>query len=220
MSMEHAWIPDMIQELDDRLQMIGVGVDPRNRFGIVGFGDDCANELAIARVLMSPTNQILVTSDNISAFTGNLSTGGRREDGYNAIRTAIESYEFRDSAVRQFILITDEDRDRLDVNLTRDIILQMLQDEGIVLNTVVSEEYSGNSFLRGLGIDSKANAYIFDPSAKSFFRVIPNSGSPIQDSAHGTTNYDYSQIALDLDGATWDISQLRQGRLAIVFLFL
>ena len=210
MSMEHAWIPEMIKELDSTLQLIGVGVNPRNRFGIVGFGDDCTNELAFARVLMSPTNQIFVTSDNITDFTENLSVGGRKEDGYSAIRTALESYEFRDTAARQFILITDEDRDRLDVNITREQIIEMLQDKGIVLNAVVSEEYAGNS-LRGLGIDSEASAFIYDPSAKSLFRSIPNSGSPIQDSAQGATNSDYSQLALDLGGATWDISQLRQG---------
>ena len=210
MSMEHAWIPEMIQDLDSALQLIGVGVNPRNQFGIVGFGNDCTDELAFARVLMSSTNQIFFTSDNISDFTENLSVGGRNEDGYSAINAALESYQFRDTAARQFILITDEDRDRLDVNLTRDRIIEMLQDKGIVLNAVVSEEYSGNS-LRGLGIDSKASAFIFDPSAKSFFRIIPNSGSPIQDSAYGDTNSDYSQLALDLGGATWDISQLQQG---------
>ena len=152
---------------------------------------------------------MFTTSDNITDFTLNLTIGGRSEDGYSAIRTALDSYEFRDVA-RQFILITDEDRDPLDVNLTRDTIMNLLKDESVILNVVVSEEYSASG-VRALGIDSAGSAFVFDPSAQTMFRTVARSGLPIPDSAHGTTSTDYSQLALNLNGATWDISQLRQG---------
>lgn len=210
MSIEHTWIPQMIRELDNTLRLLGIGMDPRNQFGIVGFGDDCTSELASARVLTLPSNQIFVTSDSIKNFTESLSVGGQKEDGYSAIRTALKSYKLRDTAARQFILITDEDRDPLLVNITRDTIFAELQKEGLILNAVVSEEYTANN-LRGFGIDKQANTFIFDPSAKSLFRTIPGLGSPIPNSAHGNTNSDYSQLALELSGATWDISLLRQG---------
>lgn len=209
MSMEHAWIPDMIKELDNSLQRVGIGESTRNYFGVVGFGDDCTIGQSLARVL-THSEQMFVTADNISEFTMSLSVGGRQEDGYTALQTAVESYQFRDGA-RLFILITDEDRDVLDSNITRADIFELLRNQGIILNAVVNEEYSGNSY-RGLGIDSQANAFLYDPSARSSFRIIPGSGSAIEDSAHGTTNTDYTQLALDLNGASWDINQLRQGR--------
>ena len=210
MSMEHAWIPAMIEQLDSNLQTIGIGVSPRNFFGVVGFGDDCNNELGQARVLTTSTEQPFVTADNISHFTMNLSVGGRREDGYSAIQTAIESYQFRDGA-KLFILITDEDRDVLNANLTRTNTVESLQNEGVVLNAIISEEYQFGEGFRSLGVDSKNNTFIYDPTARSLFRAVFNNGSPIPDSAHGTTNADYTQLALELEGAAWDISQLRQG---------
>ena len=210
MSMEHAWIPTMIEQLDSSLQAIGIGVSPRNYFGIVGFGDDCTDDLSQARVLTTSTEQPFVTADNISHFTMNLSVGGRREDGYSAIQKAIQSYQFRDGS-KLFILITDEDRDVLNTNLTRTNTIELLQKEAIVLNAVISEEYQFEEGFRSLGVDSKNNTFIFDPTARSLFRTLINNGSPIPDSAHGTTNADYTQLALELEGAAWDISQLRQG---------
>ncbi len=209
MSMEHLWLPTMIKELDSALQSIGVGIIQRNYFGVVGFGDDCNDELIFARVMATSSDELFVTADNITDFTTKLSVNGKQEDGYSALSTAVESYQFRHGA-RLFILITDEDRDVLDSNITRNGIIELLNNKGIILNTVVSEEFSGTMY-RGLGIDYNRNLFLFDPSARSLFRIVRSAGFPIPDSAHGTTNFDYTQLALRLNGAVWDIGQLRQG---------
>ena len=59
MEMEHAWITNMISELDESLKDVGVGVNPRNRFGLVGFGDDCSDGLVLGRVLLTSDNQFV-----------------------------------------------------------------------------------------------------------------------------------------------------------------
>lgn len=209
--MEHAWISNMTKRLDESLMKLSIGVNPRNHFGIVGFGDDCSEDFALGRILLSSSNLTFTTSENITDFTQDLKTGGRTEDGYSAIKTALNGYEFRNFA-KQFILITDEDRDELLENLTKQTVKTMLMDKEALLNVAVSEEFSGNQ-LRALGIDSAGNAFVYDPTANSLFRVINNSGMPIQDSAHGTTSEDYTQLALQLGGAAWDLSLLRQGKL-------
>lgn len=207
---EHAWISMMTQFLDQGLRDVDIGVEPRNKFGVVGFGDDCNEGNVFGRVLLSSTQEIFTTADNVSDFTENLNVGGRKEDGYSAISVALESYPFRNVA-RQFILISDEDRDILAENLTRAGVRSLLEDAGILLNAVINEEFQGAIDARALGVDGTGNAYVYDPSIRNSFRVLEGSGTSVPDSAYGTTSTDYSQLALDLGGAAWDLNQLRQG---------
>ena len=208
--MEHAWIANMTQRLDEALMSVNIGVNPQNRFGIVGFGSDCGiGELLLGRVVANSDDQVFTTAEGIEEFTFSLNTSGRREDGYSGIKTALDSYEFRDVA-RQFILITDEDRDDVRQDLTRESIQDMLVGAQTLLNVAVSEEFIADN-LRALGIGSNGNAYIYDPSASSLYRTIRGVGMPIADSAHGSTNRDYTQLALDIGGGAWDLSQLRTG---------
>lgn len=209
MAEEHAWLSTMIPQLDQALKEVDVGVDLVNRFGVVGFGDDCNEDNVFGRVLLSSSQNQFAPASNITDFTGMLNIGGRMEDGYSAIAIALDTYSFRDVA-RQFILITDEDRDVVDQNLTRNSVRAMLEDAGIMLNAVINEEFQGEE-LRALGIDGSRNAYVYDPSIRTSFRVLEGLGAPVQDSAFGSTNADYTQLALDLNGAAWDLSQLRQG---------
>lgn len=209
MTEEHAWITMMTELLDQALRDVDVGVEPRNRFGVVGFGDDCNEGNAEGRVLLSSVQEQFAFADNITDFTRDLNIGGREEDGYSAIGVALDSYIFRDVA-RQFILITDEDRDTIAQNLTREGVQALLEDAGIQLNAAISEEFEGDG-LRALGIDGQGNAYVYDPSIRNSFEVLEGSGMSVVDSAYGSTNTDYTQLALELGGAAWDLSQLRQG---------
>lgn len=206
---EHAWIPSMTTLLDQALRAVDVGVEPRNRFGVLGFGDDCNEENIFGRILLSSVQEQFAFADNITDFTGGLNVGGRQEDGYSAIDIALESYDFRDVA-KQFILITDEDRDVVAEHLTRDSVQTLLEDVGILLNAAISEEFEGDG-LRALGIDGQGNAYVYDPSIRALFEVLEGSGASVPDSAYGSTSTDYTQLALELGGAAWDLSQLRQG---------
>lgn len=209
MSEEHAWISMMSELLDQALREVDVGVSARNQFGVVGFGDDCNGDNVFGRVLLSSSQEQFAFADNITDFTGSLNVGGRQEDGYSAINIALDSYNFRDVA-KQFILITDEDRDIVAENLTRDGVRSLLEDAGIQLNAAISEEFQGDAS-RALGIDGQGNAYVYDPSIRSLFAILEGSGMSIPDSAYGSTSTDYTQLALELGGAAWDLSQLRQG---------
>lgn len=209
MAEEHAWIPTMTQLLDQALMEVDVGTNPRNRFGVIGFGDDCNEDNVFGRVVLSIDQEQFAFADNITDFTRDLNVGGRKEDGYSAIGIALDSYSFRDVA-KQFILITDEDRDIVAENLTRDGVRALLEEAGAQLNTAISEEFEGENS-RALGIDGNRNAYVYDPSIRSLFRLLEGSGAPIEDSGHGSTSTDYTQLALELGGAAWDLSQLRQG---------
>ena len=210
MADELAWIPGMAQLLDQSLILAGIGATEQNKFGVVGFGDGCdSSDSALGRVLVNDMQQMLTCAGNISGLIQNLKLGGRDEDGYSAMETALNGYAFRNAA-KQFILITDEDRDVLSVNLTRDRIKTMLGDSDVQLNVVVSEQFLAGG-LRALGVDGNMNAYLYDPSILSLFTVEEGSGISLENGAYGSTNIDYTSLAWELQGAAWDLSQLRQG---------
>ena len=208
MTMEHSWIPEMIEQLDNALMNVGIGVNPRNRFGLIGFGDDCSNNSTFEGAFLTDESNTYVLADRIIEFTQRLQTGGKYEDGYRAIASAFKQYTFGDRT-NQFILISDEDRDALS-NITRDDVESMLIDNDVVLNVVVSEEFTGDE-VRAFGIDADGTAYIYDPSSGVLFRSVDYFGSPIKDSAHGSTDEDYTQLAFRVKGASWDIGLLQQG---------
>lgn len=214
MAVGHQWIPQMVAQLDTALIEAGIGVNPRNRFGITGFGDECSSDRSIGRVLLSEENDVYVVAENVAKLTQKLNVRGRYEDGYGAIATALTQYTFRGRA-KHFILISNEDRDILS-NITRDDIEVMLRIKNVILNVVVNQEFAVDG-VRAFGIDGDGTAYIYDPSFDSLFRTVDEIAVPVQDSAHGSTDYDYTQLAFLLNGSSWDLSLLQKGKCWIVF---
>lgn len=210
MIMQHSWIPEMIKQLDNALVNVGIGVDPRNNFGVIGFGDDCTTEATANQAFLTNESVTYVPADRIAELTQGLQTGGKYEDGYRAIASAFEQYTFGDRT-SLFILISDEDRDAIS-NITRGEIESMLAANEVVLNVVVSEEFTADG-AQAFGIDAEGTAFVYDPSSDVLFRNIDNFGVPVNDSGHGSTNADYTQLALQAKGGSWNIGLLSQGRL-------
>lgn len=181
-----------------------------NRFGLVGFGGDCSDGLGLGRVLAGVGGRRFSFATNFTELSEGLTTSGRREDGYSGIYTAFQSYQFREEAAKQFILITDEDRDSVDQNITRNMIETKLLDQGILLNVAVNQGFSAGA-LRALGIDSRDGGYLYDPSSHTVFSLVEGEGKVVKDSGHGTTLQDYTQLALDTGGGAWDLNALRLG---------
>ena len=199
-------------------QEVNVGRAVSNRFGLVGFGGDCADGVGLGRVVGGVDGQQFSFASNFTELSDGLTTSGRKEDGYSAIYTALQSYQLRVGSAKQFILITDEDRDVVDNSLTQESIKSALLDESIMLNVVVNEMFSGGGDLRALGIDSRGGGYIYDPSSPSMFRIMEGEGDAVKDSGHGNTHDDYTQLALETGGGAWDLSILRIGRQWLHFL--
>ena len=183
-----------------------------NRFGLVGFGGDCSDGLGLGRVLGGVGGQEFSFASNFTELSEGLTTSGQKEDGYSGIYTALQSYAFRDEVAKQFILITDEDRDPVDANVTRAAIRSALLEQGILLNVAVNQQFTGGGGgFRALGIDSLGRGYIYDPSSQSTYRVVEGEGEAVGDSGHGNTDIDYTQLALETGGGAWDLNTLRLG---------
>ena len=215
MTMQHLWIPEMVNHLDNALMKVGIGVNPRNQFGVFGFGDDCNSVTGFGKAFLNQRSDVYVLSENISKLTEQLNIGGKFEDGYGSIISAFQQYTFRDGT-KHMILISDEDRDTL-LNVTRDDVELMLKANNIMLDVVVNQEFAAGD-IRAFGINGCQTAYVYDPSSDLLFRAIAHVGAPIEDSGHGSTNEDYTQLAFTSNGGSWDLSLLQQGMLITILI--
>ena len=203
MSMEHMWIRNMARELEETLNNLNIGVGLVNQFGVAGFASSNTG-LTLGRVVLPR----LVNISEIDSLIDQLMVNGRMEDGYAVIQFASNNYNM-DRRARQFILISDENRDVLNSSLSRGSILDLLRRSRTKLNVAVSEQFEAGN-LRALGIDDSMNAYIFDPLSPSLLRRRPN-GAPFVESAFKTTHEDYTELALMVNSGAWDLSLLRNG---------
>ncbi len=204
MAGEQSWIQQVIPALESAFQAAGFGSGTdANRYGLVGFGGGGSGNLG--RTLTANGNQLFGAAD-FSTAASNLVTSGGFEDGYSAIDYTFNNYNFRSEAVKNFILVTDEDRDNGNNALTSQNILNRLQNSGTLLNAVVDATFRDRNGTRALGIDSKGSAYLADGSGG-----FTKSAGGTAISGFGTTIPDYVDVALATNGAAWDLNQLRQG---------
>jgi len=198
MAGEHAWLEDVVTSLDSQLNFANV---TNNRFAVIGFGGRTGH---LEGHVHQDFNSALTTS---SAFAS-LLTNGATEDGYSGIDSAF-SLSFRGDAAANIILVTDEDRDILSGStLTKDNILDRFLTKKTLLNAVVNSRFTDGALSPALGIDAKGNAYTADGSGGFTKATGGNSGS-----SSGTTESDYVDLAIQTQGAAWDLSQLREGGL-------
>ena len=205
MAAEHDWIKGVVLQLDPLLQAQGVGAGNRpNKFALVGFAAPVEEQIA-GRLLTD-----LTTPQGFVAAVSGLSLDGSYEDGYSGIQYALDHASLRSNTSRILVLVTDEDRSVLDPTLMNDIILQRLQDESVVLNVVVNQGFLyGSSF--ALGVSEGNIAYIYDDTRTSLYSANRGGIQYPRYYGYGNTLHDYVDLAFQLNGAAWDINQLRLG---------
>lgn len=208
MSGEQAWIKPTITTLDTKL--VTEGLTPNN-YGSVGFavggGPGGTRYFNVPAPGTSNTVGGLTnpfgTAANYQTLT--YSTGGSVEDGWAAI-TAANQYTFRNNAARNYILVTDEDRDASQAGLTYAGVLASMTSTKTLLNAIVDATFRCSLTGSVLGIDSKGNCYVADGSGG----YIKGTGG-VAASGAGTTIANYVDMALATGGAAWNLNLLRAG---------
>ncbi len=208
MAMEHAWIQTEVYLLDQALRERGVGAGMRqNMFALIGFGRNDIN--GIGGVTLST----LTTPEEFVTAAGKLELSGVLEDGYAGIEFALSSIKSRFATAKQLILITDEDRDLLRTDLSRNDIETLIQDSGYMLNVILNQGYLGDpsdDHAFALGLGANGTAYVFNASSSSLVSLhkggVRNT-SPLF--SFGNSYEDYATLAHVTGGAAWDLNQLR-----------
>jgi hypothetical protein len=195
---EHAFLSDVIDDLDAAL--LAAGVVTRN-YGLIGFG---SSNPAPRDVGTAGLNDAATTK----ADFGSLLLNGGFEDGWAGINYAMNNLTFNAGAATNFILVTDEDRDSFDGALTYAGILADMKRQGIVLNSIVNTNLRDSASAVALGCNDTGTAYLPDGSGG-----FTTSGGCTASGGFGTTNADYVDLAWATGGAAWDLNQLRAGGL-------
>lgn len=195
MSGEHAWLSQMVTELDAALRLRGI---ESALYHLVGFERTPR--------LLNPTPAGISAADMSDLMTARLQTGGSVEEGYIAMRAGLQDLEFREGAAVNVVMVADEDRDIRDAALDYDTMLQLLLDGSAVLNSVVNMSYESQDGSDLVGVDAFDRGYLADGTGG--FTVVQD---PVFQSAAGTTRRDYIDLAFATGGAAWDLNQLRDG---------
>jgi hypothetical protein len=211
MSGEQAWIKPTITTLDTEL--VGAGLTP-NQFGSVGFAVGAGPGLTRYFNVPAPgttTPPALPASPFGTAAqfqTLTYSISGGTEDGWAAI-TAANAMPFRAGAGRNYILVTDEDRDASQPGLTFAGVLSSMTATSTLLNAIVNATFSCPGFTQPvLGIDSDGNCYVADGLGGYLSGV---GGTAL--TGAGSTIANYVDLALATGGAAWNLNLLRVGGL-------
>lgn len=204
MAGEHAWLAGMMPSLQTGLTGAGL---TNNRYGLVGFGGGGNNTSAynLGRQVNIGGNQFGTSAQFVPA-AGTLGTGGSFEDGYSAINFA-NGYGYRADAARNYILVTDEDRDNGNNALNYANILAGLDATDTLLNAVVNATFSCTGATgQVLGIGGGGVGYI--AGAGGTYTTATGCSAT---SGYGSTIADYVNLAIASGGAAWNLNILRDG---------
>ena len=208
MAGEQGWIREEVQVLDRMLKEKGVGSGMRrNMFALVGYSRNNPQDI------LGITLTTLASSSDFVTASRNLMVTGTAEDGYAAIDYALTNIPTRSDTAKQIILVTDSDRRILQFDLNRANIEQRVRELGFTLNVVVNQGFviSEVDSIFALGI-TNTFGYVLDTLTKRLYSSVNSSEVTLsQYISFGSTIEDYVTLALNLDGAAWDINQLREG---------
>ena len=202
---EHAWLPDMIRDLDSALAT-EAGTDPVSaQYGLVGFGGVDSHLLGHQHDVGSAGSE-LGSASELATAADTLDTSGGTEDGYSGIDTALGYDGLRSSAVTNLILVTDEDRDNADSNLNYSNSLNSLASAKALLNAVLNIDIECGDGSIALGLDASGTGYKADGNGG----FTSCAGASAVDGYIDSVD-DYVDLALATGGAAWDLKQLRAG---------
>ena len=225
--------PDFIELLagDYTLTVDGVG-DFLGDFSLIAVTTSQANQLAtdgsITSGALNSTNGVQIFQFNGTAgehfallpdfnmqFTdsataaitaGNFVAASDPEDGFSGLDVAIRADVFREGAAINYILVTDEDRDVAEDNVTFESLLRTFTEQSALVNIVTTAQFQDDTGARAIGVDSEGNAFIADGEGGF---TIGTGGFTT------TTNVsfleDYISLAFATNGANWDLGLLRAG---------
>ena len=200
MGCEQAWVGGMITTLATQLSNLGYAAE----FGLVGFGNGINATANLGRMFDMGAGagvQQFGTAAEFNVADNGLVTDGSNEDGYAALNFIMSNYTFTVGSIRNFILITDEDRD--DLSNPDSVTLP----QGVLLNAIVNNPF---------GCTGGGTGSVIGRTTSTGYRVNGTGGyttctSPTTGDGANNTETQYVPLALNSGGAAWNLEILRNG---------
>lgn len=223
MSTEHDFLdaagaPSVIPLLEAALQAANVGSGgTANQYGLVGYGSSNAHSPANQVAHKHPVNAVdFGSAAQFATAADSLVNQGGDEDGYQAIRYALDNYAFRAGNIaRQIILVTDEDRDTNTATDNGNVdgstlnfanMKAALAAAGVILNVIVNVDLEDGFNDAALGVAADGTAFLEGPGG-----TFTESAGGACVAGSGSSCADYADLANQLGGAVWDLNAIRQG---------
>lgn len=204
MSGEHTFLQNVIADLDVGLAAAGVSTV---KYGVVGFGSGYYNPYYGDPRDLTGNGGSLGSLSQASTGLNNLEISGAYEDGYEAIAFALNTFASSlTGTAKNFILVTDEDRDITSYDTYASIKSALLA-AGVILNVVVDNSLT-SSLGDAIGVSDGGAAYVANGTGG-----FTEATDGVIGSGFGTTDTDYAKLALETGGAVWDLNKLRAGGL-------
>ncbi len=202
MDTEHGWVGEMGVLLDAHLVLNNIGSsNTQNQFGLIGY-ESSPRPLDVGnQTPMGNAADFYLAADQLRL------TGGT-EDGYRALKYAIDNLPFGTGSARNLILVTDEDRDVVSAD-TFESLKADIQASNFILNVAVNSRFKCGDDRPALGIAGNGLGLLADGTGG--YQTC--SGAVVVGQSD-TTDADYIQLALEVGGAAWDLDFLRAGGLA------
>lgn len=199
MSGEQAWLASTMPLLDTGLITAGV---TGNRYGLIGFGASAAPSPSYVRDF-SVGGGTFGTAAQFQTAAAGLETTGSTEDGWAAI-VAANGKSYRPDATRNYILVTDEDRDDTFSTSYASILAGMTATHTL-LNAVVDANFTCGDGSIAIGMVGSTGY-----KANGSGGFIKCEGVTVG-GGFGTTVNDYVDLALATGGGAWNLNVLRAG---------
>lgn len=198
MAKEWLWLEALIPNMEANLISSGVGVGAtKNRYGAVGFVKDVFPQLV-------DDQQMGNAYDLVSHL--NLETDREiTEDGWNAIDYVIDNYPFQSTSSKTILLVTDEERDDTNEEITFTSLRDKLLENEIVLNVVVNAGFECGDGREALGMNSRGFGFVAD--GHGGYTICENVRVV---EPRFTTETDYINLAKATKGTAWNVQILRQ----------
>ena len=195
----------LMKDIDAGLLAAGIGSTAAggNRFGLLAYGG--FNTTTTPAPVLLGTSQLFGTAQDYATGVATLQASGAVEDGYLAIDTALDTYQFRPTAEKFIILVTNEDRDIVDASKTYSSTLAKLRAKDVLMDGIVSANFFDASGVFALALDAKDNAY--SENGSGGFIVTPNG----RVTSFDTTVPDYIDLIHETGGIAGDIDQIQFG---------
>lgn len=204
MSTEHGWLGMMITSLDAALLAAAAGDSFSATYGLTGYGASGSGGHAVAGHQHTVGGGQLGSAAQFDTATGGLVLTGAHEDGLQAIDYALTSYTYTGGAVKNIILVTDEDSDGSFgvVNAATS-----LSSAAALLNAIINVSFECGNGNTALGMTTSLG---YEADGSGGFSTCTGATAT---TGAGSSIADYVNLALDTGGAAWDLNQLRAGGL-------
>ncbi len=199
MAEERPWLKEMVFGLESRLRYAGVGSDnSENLYGLTKYNSS-PGSIPLDGQKMGSYSSVLTNTTSLN--------GGGTEDGWNAIYGMLEEYPLRDGVSKNFILLTDEDRDISNRDLTFDSVKEKILEKGVLLNAIVNWAFECGDGREAIGMRYDGLGVVAEGNGGFSYC----SGARAGTEGFITTERDYVDLAIAVKGLVWDINILRRG---------